>query len=349
MQNAQTKNADKNAAITGARKADLSEYFRKSGYTLERHGAEFYVKEQPGLCINPQKGTWYSHYNGKGGYNSIDCLTEVLGRDFKTAVAELTGTDLSVQRQNIQTAAQNANLLPSTELKMPDRNENMRRVFAYLCQTRKIPAEIVGEFAKKGLLYQSTGEAKTNFQGVEQTFKIANAVFIHRDENGQEIGGEIQGLNTNKRYKGIAEGTGESVFSFRPDGKTDTPKKVYVFESAIDLMSFYTFSKQADENCAKNKLADTALISMAGLKPAVILRMQAQGIEILSCVDNDEKGRKFENDNCFKRAGNLLEKEHVKDWNDLLVKRANGDVPPKLNPLETEKKPLLNTVTKKRM
>jgi hypothetical protein len=390
------KNTPTSDLIARARAADLADYFRRSSYTLKPQGNEIYIKEIPGLCVNPQKGTWFSHYTGEGGYNPIDCLTKVCGRDFKQAVNELTGQDLDYLRQNSprktapyqaktapqganfsqqniaspqaktasqnagfsaqniaqtaqqngdfsqQTAPQNANFPPQniaypiekkSELVMPEHAENMRRVFAYLCQTRKIPGEIVSELAHAGLLYQSQNEVNCEINGVPQTFKNNNAVFVHKDENGRVIGGEVQGINTYKRYKGIAEGTGESAFLFTPvPAKNGEIKKAYLFESAIDLMSFYSF-------CAdKKKLEGAVLVSMGGLKPSVPKRLEAQGAAIFSCVDNDDAGRKFEADNGFKRGTNLLEKEGVKDWNDLLLKRFDGAMSQKANALETEKK-----------
>ena len=107
---------------------------------------------------------------------------------------------------------------------MPDPADNMRKLFAYLCKTRKIPATIVEELVHAGLLYQSA--------------KFGNAVFVHQDAQGKAIGAEIQGTNSYKRYKGMAAGTGESVFRFMPfpSGINAKPLRAFLFESAIDLM-----------------------------------------------------------------------------------------------------------------
>ncbi len=50
-------------------------------------------------------------------------------------------------------------------------------------------SKIVEALVRKGLLYQD---------------KRGNAVFLHKDENGQIVGAEIQGTNTYKRFKGVA-------------------------------------------------------------------------------------------------------------------------------------------------
>ena len=317
-----------------ARKANLLEYFRSSGYTVQRKGAEYYVKEINGLCINPDKHLWFHHYTGEGGSSAIDCLVKVLERDFKQAVFELTGRDVTTTRSYEHTGEYKPQYTAppksdrpapmKKELEMPPQSANMRQLFAYMCQARKIPAKVVEELVHAGLLYQSERmTTATTATGEKKTYRNANAVFVHKDADGNVIGGEIQGLNSFKRYKGVATGTGDSAFMFSPvparDGKI---RRAYIFESAIDLMSFYKF-------CDKKKLEGAVLVSMAGLKPTVPKALQAQGVEIFSCVDNDDAGRRFEQDNGFDRPKGVIEqldKQGFKDWNELLVfKTANPE------------------------
>ena len=333
------ENTDFNTLVNKARHADLLEYFRSSGYQIEQHGVNFYVKDYPGLCIRPDNNQWYNHYTNEGRTNnSLDCLTNVCGRDFTQAVFELTGEDISIKRSSefknkehkprytsspIPVLRKDFSEKENKEPKMPKQSKNMRRIFAYFCQTRKIPAEIVEELVHAKLLYQSENNFISNKDGEDHTFRNANAVFVHKDENGKVIGAEIQGTSSYKRYKGVASGTGESCFMFAPVPSADKkPKKAFLFESAIDLMSFYSF-------CDKQKLVGCILVSMAGLKPTVPKKLEASGVQIVSCVDNDDAGRKFESDNGFIRpesVKNYLDKNNFKDWNELLTfKNLNPD------------------------
>ncbi len=316
---------DFNRLVQDAREADLVDYFRISGYTLKKYRTEYYVEEIPGLCINPSEKKWCCHYATKKGggiegriNNSIDCLTELLGMSFNQAVLELTGRNISTMHSYDFPKSQAPEYTsPPVEklekikrmLEMPPPAQNMRRLFAYLCKTRKIPVAIVEELVHSQNLYQSQ---KT------ERLKGENAVFIHKNAKGEIIGGEIQGITSFKRFKGVVAGTRDSVFMFTPypakDGKL---KRAYLFESAIDLMSFYSFCDK------KNKLMrGTAFISMAGLKPTIPKKLQSEGVEIISCVDNDNKGRQFESDNGFVRSESVkkhLDYQGFKDWNELLV------------------------------
>lgn len=312
------KKEDFDKLVQTAREADLLDYFEKSGYTIKKHQCEYYIEEFPGLCINPDKKQWYSHYDGIGRTNnSVDCLTLVLGESFNQAVYELTGNDISAMHSyDYPKTYQPQHTSPPVhfekkkrELDVPPPCDNMRRVFAYLCKARKIPAKVVEEFAHAGVLYQSKKTEK---------MKSENAIFVHKNEKGEIIGGELQGINSFKRFKGVVAGTGDSVFMFTPyPAKDGRLKRAYLFESAIDLMSFYTLCNK------KNKLMEgAAFISMAGLKPSVPKKLEAEGVQIISCVDNDDSGRRFEADNGFVRSESVkkhLDYQGFKDWNELLV------------------------------
>ena len=164
------------ALVQAAREADLVTYFQQNGFTLERKGSEFYVKEYPSLCIKPSTNQWYFHYTREGATNnSINCLTKVLGMDFNQAVFSLTGQDISrmraadfprAQRLAMTTPPWMQRGVPEKkELHMPEQSEKTGRLFAYLCQTRKIPPHIVEELLHTGLLYQSENTVQCERDG----------------------------------------------------------------------------------------------------------------------------------------------------------------------------------------
>lgn len=291
--------------IAKAKSANLAAYFQSGGYDCEVKKGELHVKGFQGLNVNIETGEWFQFGNRKGGKNPIDCLVEILGKDFKTAVTELSGENLhysqAKENANLQTAEQK--LAEKPKVVLPERDNNLKKVYAYLINSRGIDKELINQLVKEKLLYQD---------------KKGNAVFVHKDEKGEIVGAEIQGTNTFKKFKGVAEGTSNSVFIFQ----NGEPKKAYVFESAIDLLSFKMIANQ-------DKINDSILVSMAGLKATPILKLQEQGIKILSCVDNDVAGKEFNFKNNFIACNKALEKANVKDWNEFLQKRQQEIVPEK--------------------
>ena len=311
--------------IEKARTADLADYFRTSGYTLKKICGETYVNEIKGLVINTESNSWFSHYQQVGRRNnSIDCLTMILDKSFKEAVYELTGQDISHTRSSDRRTEQKPIMKAATqkpqepkekkEIEMPEHAPTQRRVFGYLHTGRHISNDVIRELVNEKLLYQTQVEFKGKLQDQPVTYKRANAVFVHKDENGNEVGGEVQGLDINKRFKGTVAGTGETFFKFVPV-KEAKPVRAFVFESAIDLMSFYTMCTD------KSRLKGTMLVSMAGLKNFVVEQLRAQGLHVISAVDNDDAGRKFERLNELTRSDSVKDKldiHNFKDWNERL-------------------------------
>lgn len=308
--------------VDAARSANLAEYFQNNGYECELRKNELHVKGYGGLFVNLETGGWYCFSENKGGSNAVNCLTDIIGIDFKTAVQELSGSAISYtprqeknsfstqKKEFVQNSRENSfsaqkkELVPNSRensfstqkkgLALPERAENMRKVFAYLCKTRGISADIVSQLAHDRLLYQDVR---------------GNAVFVHKNEGGEIVGAEIQGTNSEKRFKGVAEGTRDSVFAI----KIGEPKKCYVFESAIDLMSFKQIANQ-------DKIQNSLLVSMAGLKPNSLKSIAESGMKIYSCVDNDEAGHEFEIANGLPSCRKVLVDNGVKDYNELLKK-----------------------------
>lgn len=270
----------------------IADFFIQNGFEAELVRNELHVKGYGGLYINTDINEWYcfSQADKHGGRNAINCLTKIIGMDFKTAVEALTGENISYGVYN----PVDQQPPKPRELIIPERAESMRNVFAYLCKARKIDSKIVSDLAHNGMLYQDKRE---------------NAVFLHIDDNGEILGAELQGTNTYQRFKGVAAGTADSVFSL----KVGTPNKVYVFESTIDLLSFRQLA-------SPNKLQDSVLVSMAGLKLSILKSFSECGLPLYACVDNNEAGARFISENNLIPCNKVLADSGVKDFNELLQK-----------------------------
>ena len=298
--------------LNAARSANLAEYFQSHGYDCELRNKELHIKGYGGFYINTETNAWhcFSKSENNGGRNAVNCLMEMLGMDFKTAVSELSSYSYSHPISYEPTVKPPPE---KHELQMPERADTMRNVFAYLCQTRKIDGKLVEGLIRDGLLYQD---------------KFGNAVFVHKNESGEIVGAELQGTNSYKRFKGVAAGTLDSVFSV----KIGQPTKAYVFESAIDLLSFKQLANQ-------EKIQNSILVSMAGLKPNSLKFLADNGIKLYSCVDNDDKGIKFTSDNGLAPCNRILKENGVKDYNELLQLIVRNREAARLNPQTQESAP----------
>lgn len=140
----------KSELIERARQASLADYFTQNGYETERSRDELHVKGYGGLFVNIETNEWYcfSQADKNGGKNAINCLTDIIGMDFKSAVEALTGSNISHRDYRPVSQFQQK----PKELTLPPRAENMQKVFAYLCKTRDIDGSIVSELAHDGLL-----------------------------------------------------------------------------------------------------------------------------------------------------------------------------------------------------
>lgn len=188
----------------------------------------------------------------------------------------------------------------------PQATDNFK-IIQYLKQERKIAEEIVVEAINKGLLYQEQG---TN-----------NCIFVCKNRQEVITGYEVKGILKTKRY---FRNYGNGIFNWLIGEEF---KQLFVFESAIDLLSFYELEK------GKKRLNNSLLCSMGGLVKGRQIRDIALTIkaeEIFIATDNDEEGNSFYS--TFKAQNPSLKiigigisgtyKDNSftgKDWNEYLV------------------------------
>lgn len=258
---------------------------------------------------NVDKEPYTFKFNLPDTYSSVQDIVEINSMPLTAKVS----SNAVIEKLNEAEAhsIQSQEKKQSTELELPVNEHEKKRIFAYLIKERNIDAKLVQELVDKKLLYQGSVKYKDK-DGNEQYAK-GNAVFVQKDMDGKVVGAEIHGTNTFKRFKKIAGSGDENLFQYA----IGTPKKVYAFESTIDLLSFKMIANP-------ERLKDCLLVSMGGLKPNALKKMEASGMKIYSCVDNDEQGKKFNEVNGFQSAGRKLSEEGVKDWNELLKKRVQA-------------------------
>lgn len=218
----------------------------------------------------------------------------------------------------------------------------MRRVFAYLCQTRGIDPEIVSAFARAHLLYESADKH--------------NAVFVGKDEQVRVKHIHMRGTLTDQSFRQTLGGS-EKAYSFHHTGRGRT---LYVFEAPIDMLSYISLiHKAGDFSAESGKVKYTAgaqyvstnselctlhpenwqnnsYVALCGVGSAPIqryLETVPQLEEVTLCLDNDEAGHKA----AQRIARELLDEWEVevsahfpdhKDWNEELLAGQEEELEP---------------------
>ncbi|OUQ56124.1 hypothetical protein B5E58_11340 [Tyzzerella sp. An114] len=323
-----------NEQIQRANDSSLETYLRKRGEQLKPSGTEFILiyTDSTGThdSITIRNNKWYDHKNGIGGY-PIQFMKEFYGLNFRDALKELLygeepmlngWTDSSelvsnykkqdesvYQKQKISLNAEmNSEEKRKAEFILPVKANNNDRMFEYLTEKRYIPKEVVEKFVDKGLIYQES--------------KYRNIVFLGTDENGVSKSASKKSTSNNGKNFKIKVASSDTSFGFCWRGKSE---RVFVFEAAVDLMSFITLSKEDWEN--------NNYIALDGLSPKPLLRFIEENKnikEVYLCLDYDiagiEAGEKI-NDILDEMYGDKITTVIInplyKDWNEEL-KAKNG-------------------------
>lgn len=295
-----------------ANSVDLTDFLRLRGEKLERAGREYKLIYSDGSgshdSITIRGSTWFDHKNQVGG-GAIKFMQYHYGMDFPTAVQELLGqriTPLSPTHQRMAVQEEKPR-----EFKLPEANENMHRVFAYLIKQRFIAPDIISFFAKNHTLYEDKNHH--------------NAVFVGVDEDGVPKQAHKRGTATfGKSFRQTVEGS-DTKYSFSHFGKSE---KLFVFEAPIDMLSYLTLNPQDWQQhsyIAMNGVYENAVLTA--------LKGHSNLSEILICTDNDIGGidaadrlKDVLHENNYKNISRIIPKN--KDFNEDLKQLNDVDFLP---------------------
>lgn len=119
---------------------------------------------------------------------------------------------------------------PNKPFILPEVNDTMRRVFAYLIKYRFIDRNILTEFAKAKLIYEDKA--------------YHNAVFLGIDENGVPRHAHKKStLTIGDSFRGNVEGS-NPAYSFHYISKNPHPHTLFVFEAPIDMLSYISLHQK---------------------------------------------------------------------------------------------------------
>ena len=249
-----------------ANSVDLPTFLRMRGETLVPVGREFKLIYHDGYgkhdSITISGSRWFDHKNQIGG-GPIRFMQEHYGMNFQAAMQTLLGySALPVVHKDKQ-------VMPKEKkFKLPEANDNMHRVYAYLIKQRFISPKVITCFAKQKLLYEDKEQH--------------NAVFVGVDVNGVPRQAHKRSTTTfGNSFRQTIEGS-DTRYSFAHFGTNNT---LFIFEAPIDMLSYITLFP--------NQWEDSSYISMNGVYESAVmtaLEEHSNIDKIYICTDNDEGG-----------------------------------------------------------
>ena len=142
-----------------ARRTDLVCLLRRQGETLKRSGSEYEWRDGSAK-VTIRGNLWFHQYEQVGG-DAIDFVRRFMGKDYPEAIEYLLGGcggTLTVSPPIIK---------ERKPFVLPKKNDTMRRVYAYLVNTRDIDSEVLNAFVKAGMIYESADYHNAVFVGYE--------------------------------------------------------------------------------------------------------------------------------------------------------------------------------------
>ena len=287
--------------IERANLVNLPDFLRSQGFSLKQVGREYILQEHDSLHIKKNEagevGKWFRFSENRGGSN-IQFVQEFMGLDFVSAVELLSNEKAIPFHSHIASKAEPPK---NREITLHE-SKDLSRTMHYLHEARGLTIASLEKLTVKGRL---SHEEKTG-----------NAVFKIFDESGLLVGAEKVGTSVSVRFKSFDKGAANGYGFEMVIGE---PKSTYVFESAIDAISFAALHSEQ---------SDYRLVSMAGVKPSVVTEtMKRYAISpenIYLCTDNDKAGNEFA-EKLIARYPTMkrVTPNGAKDWNDILQGRMN--------------------------
>ena len=278
-----------------ARQTDIVSLLERQGEKVRRAGSEYEWLDGTAK-VSIRGNLWFHQYEREGG-NAIDFVKRFFDKSYTEAMQFL----LNGEGGELKTA-------PPVEKKadgifvMPRRNETSARAYAYLSKSRGIDREVLNEFFRKKLIYESE--------------KYHNAVFVGYNPNRQPLHAHMRGTGTKSTFKGNVP-FGMPEYSFHWYGSSG---RLFLFEAPIDMLSFISMNK---ESWKQHSYA--ACCGVSDRVAMQLLKDDPRIKRVSICLDNDEEGRKS-----GKRIKDNLESKGVqadilvpklKDWNEDLLLR----------------------------
>ncbi|HEM3503034.1 TPA: toprim domain-containing protein [Streptococcus suis] len=239
-----------------ARSRDILDVANELNIELVQSGRDYRWKEHDSMVVSPKKNmwNWFSRHQGGDVIALVQTMKEV---DFNQAIDFLNdGTFKEFTKvEHVQE--------PFSYYLAPY-EQPFEVARSYLKDQRGLSDETIDFFFEKGVLAQANAKVNGSIEPV--------VVFKSLDFSGEIVGATLQGIEENWEKwpeRGYAKNivrNSDGIIGMHVD--IGQPNRLIFAESAIDLMSYYELHR--------DNLHDVRLISMDGLKEAVVGRHVAQ-------------------------------------------------------------------------
>ena len=253
---------------------NIIDFARQNGFEIEKSDrATVHVKNSGGLFLFRHGRGFYSFTEEKGG-NIVEFAMHYLGMGKIEAMEYILGSRAYEQNSAvIRTDAKTQR----GKMKLPPRDTDDHRVFAYLTKTRKIDPEIVQVMMKQGKIYQARQEVNGQVR--------KNCAFVGFDGQGIARYCALRGTSAQSSFRQDVENS-DKTYGFLMEG---TGSRVYEFEAPIDAMSHATLYKLKGLDWSKDYRISEGCLSDKALKRFLTEHPHVK--EIVFCYDNDIDGK----------------------------------------------------------
>lgn len=274
------------------RSIDCKEVCERLGFKTTKEGTTTRVKNEEINLVISSNNKFTENRSMAQGYGAIDLMVKVFKYSFSEARKFLTSNfgaentakviltnQAQVEKTLKQTLVEEVKPIPQPK------PQNIGKVRTYLTEQRKLDPTVVDELIKQEMIFADNKN---------------NCVFVNSKKTFAFLRGTFEG----KRFVGTR---GQQDFIKYNFGTTE-PTETYLFESAIDALSFYSQYKKKGQYVVLNGSAMINKVHELELDKKT---------KVFCCFDNDEQGQKF----CDKVASSTTAQVEVvvpigKDFNE---------------------------------
>lgn len=163
------------------RRTDLADLLRSQGESLKRSGSEYEWRDGS-QKVTIRGNLWFHQYEREGG-GAIDFIRRFYNKTYPEAMVYLLAG-----ASGVLTVSPPIEKKTAEPFVLPEKNDNMRRAFAYLMHCRGIDWDVLYAFARKGMIYESA--------------EYHNAVFVGYDSQGKAAHAHLRGTGSESTFKG---------------------------------------------------------------------------------------------------------------------------------------------------